>query len=273
MVLEPRLTDEDYRAWAQWQATAAIHSRSLPFLRRVESSKRYVGDALAQQPDTCVMWSGGKDSTVMTHLIGVTMGAKHLTVYSEKDDLDYPGEEQYVTDLAAQWGLNLKILRPTVSPTEWLNAHRHELHVGGDIHSRAASLSKAVFYGLVKSASSNHGGIFLGLRQDESRARRMNRATRGPVYTKNDGQTVCTPIVDWSGLDVMAYAVRHDVPLLSVYQCIAFMHAREPWRVRKSWWVPEASSQRHGGVAWLRHYFPTLYRKLAEWVPRAQSIS
>lgn len=112
-------------------------------------------------------------------------------------------------------------------------------------------------------------GIFLGLRQEESRGRRMNRVTRGTLYRKASGQYVATPIVDWSGLDVMAYMASRDIEPLSVYRCVAFMHADEPWRVRKSWWIPGAST-RFGGIAWLRRYYPSLFARLCELLPDAR---
>ena len=51
------------------------------------------------------------------------------------------------------------------------------------------------------------------------------------------------------------------------------MHKSNPGAIRKSWWLPEGNAARHGGVAWLRHYYPSLYRTLAEWVPAAAQLT
>lgn len=273
---EPKLTRRDIEVWERWQRTAEAHSRTLQHRRRVDSALRVAEEALRVAPRSTIMLSGGKDSTVMTHLVCKTLGA-NLPCASQKDDMDYPGEEEYVRKLAAEWGLELHVLYPPVSPKEWIAANAHTLLAADDIHSRAAELSKECFYEVVEAFSADYQGIFLGLRADESNARRLNRATRGRLYQKKptprhpDGQWVAQPLADWKGLDVYAYAVAHGIELLHVYRCVGFLHSEEPWRVRIAWWLPGSSSAR-GGVAWLRHYYPSLYRQLCQWLPDATML-
>lgn len=273
---EPRLNAHDHGVWSRWMIMAARHSRTGLFQRRVDQALRLVEQCLEESGgDAAVMWSGGKDSTVMAHLIATVFGGVPLV--SEKDDLDFPGEEEYVTRLATEWGAELEIIRPPISPAEWMRDNAHRLGVADDIHSRAAELSKAVFYRVVEEANERREAIFLGLRAEESWGRTMNRAAHGVLYrrsspTHDNGQLVCTPLGDWQGIDVYAYAHVYGIDLLPVYRCVGLMHDREPWRVRKSWWVPGGAT-RHGGVVWLRHYWPSLYRRLTDWFPAAQSYS
>jgi len=281
----PSLRPADHSLWATWQRTALLHSRTRQHTRVVDDARRIIDLCLAQTSAPAVMLSGGKDSTVMTHLIRVDRGAS-IPVVSEKDDLDYPGEEAYVAALADAWGLDLRIVRPEVSPRAWLDAHARELDAGAELHSRTAGLSKACFYGVIERATEPYDAVFLGLRAGESDGRRVDwlantaivdgTTTRGLYrYTSGPhaGRWKCQPLGGWSGLDVMAYAAAHEIELLPVYRCIAFMHAREPWHVRKSWWLPAGSSTRHGGVAWLRHYWPTLYRQYVAWFPGGRALS
>lgn len=268
---EPRLGGADRRAWGALRITAIRHSRTREHERRISQAKRLLTACMDQARTPILMWSGGKDSTVMAHLATVGMGLQ-LPLLSEKDDLDYPGEVEYVTGLAAAFGASLTIVRPSVEPTQWLTEHASEVSFGNDMHSRTAALSKACFYNVVEAASAGNDAIVLGLRSEESKARRVNRATHGTMYRKRDGKLVCCPLSDWTGLDVFAYLFANEVEPLHVYRCIAFMHLREPWCVRKSWWLP-GSSANHSGVTWLRHYYPSLYRRLLEWFERAQSYS
>lgn len=281
----PALRTEDHRVWASWQRAAILHSRTRQHARTVDEARRIVELLGNHASAPAVMWSGGKDSTAMVHLVCVDRGAR-VPVVSEKDDLDYPGEEAYVRGLADAWGLDLHIVRPEVSPKAWLDAHARELDAGADLHSRASALSKACFYGVIERATEPHDAVLLGLRGDESRGRKMdfiaNRAlvdgtdVRG-LYRYSTGTRAgrwkCQPLGGWSGLDVMAYMAARGIDPLPVYRCVAFMHAREPWRIRKSWWLPEAAGTRHGSVAWLRHYWPALYRQYVAWFPRGRALS
>lgn len=268
---EPVLHAEDVALWNVWMETAKAHSKTNLFKRRLAKARQVIADAAALRLPSAVMWSGGKDSTALTHLVCID-GGLDPPVFSEKDDLDYPGEEEYVTLLARAWGLDLKIIRPAISPACWLAEHGHELEGSADIHSRAAGLSKDCFYSVVEKATADCGLLYLGLRAGESHGRAMNFYQRGSLYQRKDGKYVCTPLAAWQGIDVFAYMVMVGIPFLPVYQCIAFMHADEPWRVRKSWWVPGASG-RYGGVAWLRHYYPSLFRQLCRWIPQERGLA
>lgn len=260
--MEPNLSPEDVRVWDRWQVTFRMHSRTQHFRRAVDGAKRAGARALDGVASPMVSWSGGKDSTAMTHLLAVGMGAR-AHVVSEKDDLDYPGEEDYVRALGAAWNLDLEVVHPPVSPTAWLLERRGQFSAGEDAHSRGAGLSKACFYGVMERANEGHDLVVMGLRAEESGARRELRRARGLVYHLKSGQRRAIPIADWTGLDVFAYLQAHDIEPLPVYRCCGWLpeHRAEPWRIRKSWWIP-GSHAKHGGAAWLARYWPSLFAKL-----------
>jgi 3'-phosphoadenosine 5'-phosphosulfate sulfotransferase (PAPS reductase)/FAD synthetase len=259
---EPLLSAADARVWDRWRMTFDMHARTASFRRAVVQAQRVAEEALSTAKAPVVALSGGKDSTVMTHLIAQSFGP-YLPVVSEKDDLDYPGEEEYVRGLADAWKLDLTIVRPPVSPMQWLLQRRGSLSAGEDMHSREAGLSKACFYGVMEKANEGHDIVFMGLRAEESMARRKNRKTRGLTYVLKTGQRRSTPLGDWTGLDVLTYLQVHQIDPLPVYRCCALLpeHRERPWLIRKSWWIP-GEHAKHGGVAWLRWYWPSLYTKL-----------
>lgn len=290
---EPILTDEDREAWDEWQEVAYAHSRTSAHRRRVDEAVKAVREAvdLPEARDAprlpSVSWSAGKDSTVMTHLVCVLAGlASRVEVVSEKDDLDYPGEREYVERYAREWGARLEILTPPVSPKEWIAKHAPEMFACDDVHSRKAGLSKAVFYGLMEESDRGRGLTMLGLRAEESGIRQMvvrksagkarervREERAGPssdltYWHSGARQWRTLPVGKWRGVDVYAYAQTHGIELLPVYRCVAFMHREEPDRIRKSWWLP-GSHGAEGQIAWLRRYYPSLYRQLREWMPDA----
>ena len=297
MAAEPILTDEDRAVWAEWMEVCEVHARTGAHRRRVDEAVATVREAIdlpevrdAERPPS-VSWSAGKDSTVMTHLVCVLAGlADRVDVVSEKDDLDYPGEREYVERYARAWGARLEILTPPVSPREWIAKHAPDMLSHDDVHSRKAGLSKAVFYGLMEASNAGRGLTMLGLRAEESGIRQMVVRTsagkaRDRVERKASGPTSdltywhaggrqwrCLPVGKWKGVDVYAYALTHGIELLPVYRCVAFMHREEPDRIRKSWWLPGAHGA-EGQIAWLRRYYPSLYRQLREWMPDAAQLS
>lgn len=282
---EPRLDARDVETWDMWMRAAAVHAQTQAFGRHVDVAKRIVEEAIrraraAGLPDGfCLSISGGKDSTDMWHLAAVEMGVPCVAV-SEKDDLDFPGEEAYLRALAALWGVRLEVVHPPVSPAAFIAslAAAGQLHAGDDIHARAAALSKTCFYDVIEPAVAGYAVVALGLRAEESGIRRHVLASKGAVYElrgKRKGgapaQFRCNPLARWTALDVYAYAVSRGFDQLHVYRCIGFMHRDEPGRLRKSWWLPGSSSAR-GQVAWLHRYYPALYRQMVAWMPHATTL-
>lgn len=266
---EPRLTAEDHRIWRSLTRAALAWATSRTHRRRVDRSRAVVAEMVGRHPGAYVAWSAGKDSTAMTHLVRVDCGVPGRVV-SIKDDLDFPGEVEYVTGLSVAWGLDLEIVRPDFSLQRWLLEHP-ETDAFGDHHSRASKMSAAGFYAVVDQINATGGGVYLGLRAAESWGRAMNRAKRGPIYEQASGQVVCQPLCDWRGMDIYAYLISRDVEPLHVYRCVR-MH-RRPELVRKSWWLPAAKGDGHPGATWLRTYYPSLHRRLCELLPDAARIS
>ena len=275
MSTEPILRAEDHRAWDGWMRAARIHRRTRQYVRVVDTAKRVAAEALEKGVAPSVSYSGGKDSTALTHLVCVELGAApRVVVHSEKDDLDYPGEEAYVREHATAWGLRLNILRPPTSPVEWIAKRAARMSGDDDVHGRTAGLSKACFYGVMEAADREHDVSFLGLRMEESGVRKILLASRGLLYQLKSGLWRCNPLGHWRGIDVYAYLDQHGIEPLSVYRCVGWLpeHRQNPALIRKSWWLPGIHA-RHGQTAWLRHYYPSLYERYRSWFPDAASFT
>lgn len=269
---EPRLTDEDRRIWRKWRETCLRWSESELHRRRVLRTSEVIARMADQCPDAYVAWSAGKDSTALTHLalVECEIDAHAMSI---KDDLDYPGEREYLHELSAEWGIDVDIVEPDFSLLDWLDRHSDEIKTGADFHSRASEFSQRAFYDLIDDYREAKGkpGVYLGLRKGESSGREGNRAAHGLIYTKRDGETVCQPIADWEDRDVYAYLFARDIPLLPVYKCVRLLD--HPARARKSWWLPQGGTWTFRGATWLRTYWPSLYRKLCEVLPQVKGMA
>lgn len=273
MATEPKLTDEDRRIWQQWRRTCKRWAQSKAHRRRVLRAGEAIHEMSQRHPDAYVAWSGGKDSTALAHLVLAECGVDtHAMAIC--DDFDYPGEVDYLQILAGDWGVEVDIVEPDFSLQQWIADHADEIETAADLHSRASEFSDRAFYSLIDRYRDARGrpGVYLGLRTDESHGRTDNRMKRGLIYTKSDGEPVCQPIADWQDRDVYAYLFARDIPLLPVYQCVR-LHDH-PADIRKSWWLPHGGSKADfEGLTWLRTYWPSLYRRLCELLPKARSMA
>lgn len=267
---EPLLRPEDVRAWDLWLRAARIHGRTQAHRHAVDGARRIASDALARGVRPSASVSGGKDSSALAILLG-ELGAR-VPVLSEKDGLDYPGEEDYVRALCLRAGLPLTILRPPLDPVVWLERRAGRMSGGEDQHGRRSSMARACFYEVMEAADRDHDVSFWGLRAEESGRRAALRAARGATYTLRSGLVRSAPLIDWRGLDVYAYLDERGVDTLPVYKCCGWLpeHRADPSRIRKSWWIPGTHAAQ-GQAAWLRHYWPSLYAQFRAWFPDAAS--
>lgn len=266
---EPRLTDKDHDIFDRWRRTCKRWAKTRTHRRRVYRAEAVCEKMYEHRPGAYVAWSAGKDSTALAHLACQNL---NLDVHcmSVCDDLDFPGEVEYLTRLADQWGVRVDIVEPDFSLQDWIDDHSGELEALGDLHSRASEFARRAFYEPIEAYRREHGtpGVYLGLRSDESTGRLANRKARGLIYEKQDGEVVAQPLADWEDKDVYAYLFDHGVPLLDVYKCVR-LHDH-PADVRKSWWVPHSGSGADfEGLTWLKAYWPSLYRRLCKILPEA----
>jgi 3'-phosphoadenosine 5'-phosphosulfate sulfotransferase (PAPS reductase)/FAD synthetase len=264
---EPVLTVEDERVWARWRRECLMWSRTACHENRVEAAKRATIDMHDCCPSAYVAFSGGKDSAVLLHLVASLIpGVRAMSV---KDDMDFPGEVEYVRDMARKAGAILDVLYPEFSLQQWLVDNAVRFDVDDDLHSRGTEFSDKAFYQVVEQYRIAHGspGVYLGLRKYESHSRMMNRTKRGVMYQKQSGEVVCQPLCDWEGRDVYAYAFKHGIEFLPLYRCVRL--AKSPDKIRKSWWIMNIASI--GGWTWLKTYYPSLAKKLWQMFPESRA--
>lgn len=274
---EPRLSREDHEAWALLRRTAAAHARTLAFRRRHDAARRYAADGLAAGSRHGIASSFGKDSMAMVALL-IELGCRS-EVFCHRDDMDFPGSLEHTRTVASAWGIDATILTPSFSVRAWIDEHA-PFDSYEDLHGRSGEMARRAFYEVVDGYNARFDVVFIGTRKHESRARMMDRVTHGHLHRLRPdahhagGLLTAKPLCDWTGLDVYAYLeTRGAFDLLPPwYRCIAFMHEQAPWRIREAWWLPEASTARKGGVAWLARYYPSLYRDLARWFHDAASM-
>lgn len=215
--------------------------------------------------------SAGKDSTALAVLMAED--GIGIAGFSVKDDLDYPGEREYIRALAAYTGTEIEVLVPESSLVEYLRAG--DVSLVDDVHGRSAGLSRTFFYGLLNAHRAHHGydGILMGLRSEESKARAGFLRSQGPIYRRKDGVTTASPLAEWTDLDVHAYLWSRRVPVLHVYGCVDPGSDDRALRLRKSWFVAGAAMANLGHYTWLRRWWPTQWRLAVSIDPNVERFT
>jgi 3'-phosphoadenosine 5'-phosphosulfate sulfotransferase (PAPS reductase)/FAD synthetase len=110
------------------------------------------------------------------------------------------------------------------------------------------------------------GGVFLGIRKDESVGRRWNLTVRTPLYQVN-GFWHCCPLADWTYRDVFAYLISNNIQYPAFYDFEDMGMTRE-W-IRNSSWVSTDGAAK-GQIAWLRKHYPKQYKELSARFPEVK---
>jgi len=244
-----------------WREIFGLHANLHSFKAKVSQAKQEIEKFLSMGLNVYGSISGGKDSTAMMHLINSINPS--VPFMSEKDDMDFPGEMEYIELLATKYDLDIDIISPSVSLWEEIKV----VDFTEDIHSRGTSFSDRNFYGLISKYKKAKGfnGVFLGLRSQESKGRKENFKKNGYTYfNKTDNGYVCQPLANFTARDVFAYLVSNGIPIFEVYFKTMFVGGPED--IRKSWVLPSARSSK-GQALWLKYYYPDIFAKLCEINP------
>jgi len=205
-----------------------------------------------------ISWSGGKDSTAVAHLVKSIW--PEVPIISQFDDCDWADKEPYMTQVAKKFGW--EIIKAVPDFSVWEMARQYKIgveHVCAGSHD----MTKLAFFDPLNKKQKEHGagGIFMGLRAEESRMREMNYYKRGMLYQLKSGEWRCNPIVRLLVDDVFSYLITNDVGINPCYLKNRFF---PPQRIRLSWAFPTPSGVSKGEMRHIKYYYPQHYQRLQE---------
>jgi 3'-phosphoadenosine 5'-phosphosulfate sulfotransferase (PAPS reductase)/FAD synthetase len=222
---------------------------------RVRQANQIIKEFLRMCSKPYVSFSGGKDSTVVLHLVSLI--DKSIPVFTQFDDLDYPHKKKHCQKILEAFDMNNFYMVDT-QESVW------EM-VGTDQKMDANDIFYRVIESFLKRVDCN--GHFMGLRIEESKKRKMNYLTRGHIYIRQ-GMKVCTPIALWEGMDVFAYIIQNDIPYIDVYDKDTF---DMPHEIRFSWWY-NPSFENQGNVVKIKKNNPELFSRLEGKLPNHRNF-
>jgi len=251
-----------------WRDEFVLYSRLLIFQKRINEARNIILQALAMNEKWYLACSFGKDSLCLLNLI-----------IKEKPDIPvlhmdsgYCFPETYAVRQYYQekHSLNLTILPASMDYFELMR------QFGIPSISRTKSQQIKVVQRLKKDRSlewaqqNGLNGVFLGLRKDEARGRKLILNLRSPIYQLKNGLWKANPLANWSFKDVWAYIVTNGLKYPVFYDYTGLGRTRE-W-IRNSSWCTTDGAER-GQVVWLKYYYPELYKRLIAEFPIVSKYS
>lgn len=171
------------------QRTALLYAQLKPFKNLVRKTSGFINWALNRVHSPYVACSFGKDSAVMLHLVLQFLPDIPVRFVRWKLETEYIDNYD---DIIKQWG----------------NINLHQI-----IFSRQTlSDSRTDRYSVT-----GYDSYFIGLRMQESTARRITLKSNGLFYKNSDGLIRISPLADWSDMDVAAYMFSNNLPVLNSY--------------------------------------------------------
>lgn len=211
-----------------------------------------------------VAFSGGKDSVVSLHL--ALQADPHIPVCFYDSGLEFPENVEYIHSIANLFNLNFHIIKSNPTVLDILRKEAFFDHKRIPVHL-ATSLIEAKIENPSKEAHERFGpGRIWGLRAEESRGRRMLLVPRRGSFESKAGETITSPVWNWSSEQIFAYIEKNNIPENPLYGKMRALGVEEKGLRVGS--IIDGSNLDYGRITWLKRGWPEIYDKLRIALPR-----
>lgn len=166
-----------------------------------ESSKKWPAKSIF------IAWTGGKDSTVLLHLVREVFNGKvPYKVFFNDSTLEFPEIYKFVKKLKKDWKLDLLWIKHL---PEDLKAYKKTADKEQKMEIMRIAKINAINFALPKYKIKS---FMSGIRLDEHEARSKEK-----VFSPRSTHTRVHPILDFTIDDIWAYIKKYKVPYVSLY--------------------------------------------------------
>lgn len=244
------------------QQLALLRAKTPDYRCAVKRAGQLIHEALEHSETWYIALSGGKDSTVVLDLVRAAAPDVPAVISIHKwrlpettDYLKRIADLHYVasgSDHATGWALN------------WNSKEEAEREFPGiPWFERDADR---------QSFGRGEGGCFLGLRKDENSYRRMNLGSLGALHRSAlHAKWLCSPIADWSTLDVWAYIHSCDLDYNRAYDVMERIGV--PLERQRVGPLAVERALGYGQLAILKRGWPGLWNEYAAAHPKARAYA
>jgi len=236
------------------KAAFAAHYRTAAFRRRVDEARRGVERFCETASHPAVAFSGGKDSTVVLHL--VRQACPEAPALFGHDEWLLPETEEYLSRVKGLITFAFRDQKHAEFFRSWVDGEPP---------------TDYVFEGNIPDFVRRMGydGLAFGLRMDENSYRKMHVRKYGQLFFSRTRRIwMAYPIARWSVRDVWAYIVGNGLDYNRAYDRMAEIGV--PWREQRVGPLANTRALRAGQAALLRRGWPELYECFADTYPEVR---
>lgn len=177
--------------------------------QKINKSQQIIRQAYRKFPPdkTVVAWTGGKDSTVLLHLIRSTFDGKiPFPVMFNDSTMEFGEIYRFIKTLSKQWKLNLIVV-------PHLKRDLEKFHKMED-PTKKKELSRIMKINIINDfVKKNHIRAFIaGIRWDEHESR-----SRETYFSKREHHTRVHPLLHFTEKDIWDYIQKFKVPYVNLY--------------------------------------------------------
>lgn len=203
--------------------TCLLHSKLLPYKRRVNAAIETAKAALDASSTPLLSFSAGKDSVVLLD-IAVKAGFRGDLLffkYGISTGIETPTENiELLKYYASKNGLKYHILDCMGEADCWEQCGRFILFPETSEEKRIFARTNRDFR-LRSETFCRENGVdlqLIGMRKAESTRRKAMLNKKGQIYTvKSRESLTCCPLANLTSEDIWAYIFSNDLPYLSIY--------------------------------------------------------
>lgn len=240
-------------------------------------------------PKECyVSISWGKDSTVLAHLVASVIGTDATNAISIQYGTPHDNGE-WTIEPFDRWPDLVKVKDDFLSsyplnyyeayvPSFWYLCEQYDckpitvdMSGGGKNIGLVENIFVSAFERTIDTTAKELGfiGNLMGMRKEESNNRQRHFAMRGHTYyAKERAFWCCNPLCDWSGDDIWAYIVLHDLPYSELYDAQGF--DRDTLR---NGLMIGGGMMRYGAYVHFKRLYPGLWNIVCEKYPYLRAFA